>query len=146
MGNLVFLILFLFSGCGKETQPVTLAQGRQREELREAIKRRLGPEYEQPLPPATEAQIRRGAELYPKLCAPCHGGRGDGAGHNATAILGKPSDFTDPQAATFFSEQGRLFIIKKGAPGTAMMGWEKVLPEKDILALYYFIRTLIEKE
>ena len=47
-------------------------------ELRERLKGELGEKYDQSVPEATEAQLKRGAELYPQVCASCHGGRGDG--------------------------------------------------------------------
>ncbi len=113
-----------------------------REQLRERVKQALGPLYEEPVPAATAEQIKRGGKLYPQLCAPCHGGRGDGAGHNADAILGRPSNFTDPIEASYLSEMARVYIIENGVPGTAMVGWMKVLPESDILALYHYIKSL----
>ncbi len=125
---------------------MTFDQRQQMLMLRETLKSELGESYYASLPEATADQLARGAELFPKLCAPCHGGRGDGAGHNAEAIIGKPTNFTDPAQAKFFSERARLYIIEYGAPGTAMVGWGKVLPKSDIVSLYLYVRSLIKQE
>lgn len=118
---------------------------RQRQaQVREQLRLKLGERYDEPVPAATPQQLERGSKLYVQLCAPCHGGRGDGKGHTGVALAIPPSVFTDREQARFFSEQARLHIIRKGMPGTAMMGWETVLPEKDIQALYGYIRSLID--
>jgi hypothetical protein len=69
---------------------------------------------------------------------------GDGKVEHPGVLLQPPSNFTDPVQAAFFSESARLHIIRKGIAGTAMMGWENVLPEQDILAIYLYVRYLFE--
>lgn len=141
---IVFLISFvLLCGCGGEPQPVDAERLHRREQFRDRIKEVLDEKYELEVPLATQEQLKRGSELYPKICASCHGGRGDGKGEIAAGILGKPANFTDSEQATFYSEQARLYIIRKGIEGTPMMGWENVLTEDDILAVYVYIRSLI---
>lgn len=112
--------------------------------LREHLKRQLGDKYEAPVPAASPDQLKRGSVLFAKVCAPCHGGRGEGKGHVATALAGTPTNLTSADKTSFFSEQARLYIIRKGVPGTAMMGWEDVLTEQDILAIYLYARSLIQ--
>ncbi|MFQ5676179.1 MAG: c-type cytochrome [bacterium] len=114
--------------------------------MRQRLQIELGEKYHEPIPAATADQLKRGAELYPQVCAACHGGRGDGQGKITEALVDTPTSFTDPQQATFFSDQARLHIIRKGIAGTPMMGWSGVLSDDDILALYLYVRSLIEKE
>jgi len=137
-----FLIPFLMS-CGEEPSRPDATQLQRLAQLREQIKEELGEQYDVPIPAATEAQLKRGAKLYPQLCGSCHGLRGRGNGKVVTeGLLDKPTDFTNPEMAHFFSDRARLYIIKKGIPGTSMMGWENVLSEDDLLALFHYIRSL----
>lgn len=140
----LFLILPCFLlACSAENETIEPDQFQHMSQNREHIKAVLGETYDQAVPPASDALLKRGAELYPEICASCHGGRGDGKGRIAEGIVGRPADFTDPKEAAFYSEQARLYIIRKGLPGTPMMGWEGVLPEEDIIAVYAYIRSLI---
>ena len=143
---LLWGLLLIFSACTGESKPIDPAQQQRRSELRERLKGELDEKYDLPIPEAAEAQLKRGAELYPQVCASCHGGRGDGLGKISAGLAGNPTRFTDPDQAVFFSEQARMEIIRKGAPGTPMMGWQNVLTEEDIMALYLYIRSLIGQE
>ncbi len=140
---LLFGLLLIFSSCTSESKPIDPTQQQRMLELRERLKSELGEKYNQSIPEATEAQLKRGAELYPHVCASCHGGRGDGLGKISEGLAGNPTSFTDPEQALFFSGQARLHIIRKGVPGTPMMGWQNVLCEEDVLTLYLYIRSLI---
>ena len=140
---LLFGLLLIFSSCTSESKPIDPTQQQRMLELRERLKSELGEKYNQSIPEATEAQLKRGAELYPHVCASCHGGRGDGLGKISEGLAGNPTSFTDPEQATFFSGQARLEIIRKGVSGTPMMGWQNVLSEEDVLTLYLYIRSLI---
>ncbi|MCZ6817904.1 MAG: cytochrome c [Calditrichaeota bacterium] len=144
--QLILLFLLVATGCRQEEKTVDPGQEQRFALLREHLKRQLGDKYEAPVPAASPDQLKRGGELFAKVCAACHGGRGEGKGHVATALAGTPTNLTSPHEASFFSEQARLYIIRKGMPGTAMMGWEDVLTEQDILALYLYIRSLIQYE
>ena len=141
--GLLFVMIPIFSSCANETKPIDPTQQQRLSELRESLKVELGEKYDRSIPEATEAQLKRGGELYPQVCASCHGGRGDGLGKITEGLAGNPTSFTDPQQATFFSEQARLQIIRKGVGGTPMMGWQNILSDEDILALYVYIRSLI---
>jgi len=143
---LLFGLLMIFSSCTSESKPIDPTQQQRMLELRERLRGELGEKYNQPIPEATETQLKRGAELYPHVCASCHGGRGDGLGKISEGLAGNPTSFTDQEQAAFFSGQARLHIIRKGVPGTPMMGWQNVLIEEDIMALYFYIRSLIGQE
>lgn len=111
--------------------------------VREKLKHEMGERYDQPVAASSDSQLQRGQKLFAQLCAGCHGPRGDGKGHVAEGIAGHPSNFTNPAEAAFYSEQARLQIIRKGISGTPMMGWENVLTEEDILAVYGYVRSLL---
>ncbi len=141
---MVLVILWFFS-CSRSSDPLDPQQLRRMEDIRERLKKELGEKYDQPIPAASVEQLKRGSELYAQLCASCHGARGDGKGEIAEGILGHPTDFTDGNQATFYSEPARLQIIRKGVAGTPMMGWENVLTEQEMLAVYVYVRSLISK-
>jgi high-affinity iron transporter len=102
----------------------------------------LGQKYELPAPAATKTQLVRGKIVYVRLCSSCHGVDGKGNGVTAKQLEIKPPDLTDVEQAGFFSEQARLHIIRKGVTGTPMIGWENVLSEDDILAVFFYVRSL----
>ncbi|NUO79234.1 cytochrome c [candidate division KSB1 bacterium] len=138
--------VLLFAGCSRNEQTQLPDQHARLEKLRQQLRQTLGEKYHEPIPSATSAQLKRGSELFPELCGGCHGVRGDGKVEHPGVLLHQPSNFTDKAQATFFSEQARLYLIRKGSPGTAMMGWEEVLPEDDILALYMYVRYLCHSQ
>lgn len=115
---------------------------KQMNETRQWLKQELGEKYDQLVSPATEEQLTQGKEIFMKYCVSCHGESGKGDGQAATALQPKPADFTDPEHSTFYSEQGRIYIIRKGTQGTAMIGWENTLKEEEILAVYGYVNSL----
>ena len=143
---LLGLAVLAHAGCEQKKNdsppPVNAVQMQRLTALRDSLQAAMGEKYGQPVLTATEAELRRGKELYPQLCAACHGERGDGRGVTGAALAAPPPSFSDPEQAAFFSEQARLEIIRKGVAGTAMMAWDNVLPESDILSLYFYIRLL----
>ena len=74
--------------------------------------------------PATPASISSGKKLYSKLCAECHGEKGDGVSAIAAAMPEgevKPSNLTDDQW-DHGSTDGDIFVfIRDGAVGSAAM-------------------------
>ena len=143
---LICCLMFIGSGCGSETSSPTPAQLQRMIQFREQLEHKLGDLYVLAIKPGTEKQRMRGQELYRQICAPCHGVRGHGDGHTAQGLIGSPTDLTDAERASFYSEQARLYIIRKGVEGTPMMGWEDVLAEADIMAVYLYIRSLIKRK
>lgn len=143
---LLLACALIMMGCGRNEQPIPPDQHARLENLRQELRQTLGERYDTPVAAATLPQLKRGSELFAELCAGCHGVRGDGKTEHSGVLLQQPSNFTDAAQATFFSEQARLYLIRKGIPGTAMMGWEDVLPEQDILAIYMYVRYLYQSK
>jgi mono/diheme cytochrome c family protein len=112
-------------------------------ETREWLESELGDRYDDPVPAATPEQLVTGKQLYGKYCASCHGDAGRGDGPAAAALPLKPSDFTDAEHSTFYSEQGRLYVIRKGVQGTTMPGFESTMSEDDLHAVYNYIESLM---
>ncbi len=144
MRNLIIVATLLITlGCTEESRPLDPGQQQRFANHRQQLQEELGSKYNEPVPQGTAAQLERGARLYAQVCAPCHGPRGSGEGHTGEGLLSRPTALTDRAQAKYFSEQARIEIIRKGIPGSAMMGWQGVLPESDILAVYLYIRSLI---
>ncbi len=110
------------------------------------LKRELGDKYNLPVAAATKEQLVHGKTVFTKSCVTCHGVSGKGDGQAAAAFKQKPADFTDPEHSSYYSDQGRIHIIKKGIKGTPMPGWESVLKEKEIQSVYAYIRSLRSSE
>ncbi len=106
------------------------------------LKNELGDKYNHPVPAATEEQLVLGKTIFMKSCVACHGESGKGNGPASAAFKQKPADFTDPDHSKFYSDQGRMHIIRKGVKNTPMSGWGSVLDEKEILSVHAYIRSL----
>jgi mono/diheme cytochrome c family protein len=92
----------------------------------------------------------RGAEIFARQCAACHGPSGNGDGAAAYLLYPKPRDFrgcvfryTSTWEGTPTDED--LFrIISRGMPGSAMPSWAH-LPAADRHALVAHVKSLCEK-
>ncbi|HEX5012417.1 MAG TPA: cytochrome c, partial [Planctomycetota bacterium] len=99
-------------------------------------------------PPAADAQAERGAQLFARQCAACHGDTGRGDGPVAYLLDPKPRNFT---SGTFRvvstdnavpSEDDLLTTLRRGMPGSAMPPWGQ-LPDADLRALVATVRRLV---
>ncbi|VAW70168.1 hypothetical protein MNBD_GAMMA09-2587 [hydrothermal vent metagenome] len=106
------------------------------------LKQALGDDYDKSVPSASNEQLALGKDVFTKTCTACHGAGGKGDGPASAGFKQKPADFTDAEHSKFYSDQGRIYIIKKGIAGTPMPSWEKSLNEKEILAVHAYIRSL----
>ena len=111
-------------------------------ETREQLEKRLGDRYDKPVRAAKPGEVERGKGLYKQYCASCHGESGKGDGPAGKTLNPPAADLTDPMHAYFYSDQGRLEIIRNGSPGTAMPGWSNTLKGDDLMAVYQYVRTL----
>jgi mono/diheme cytochrome c family protein len=114
-------------------------------DVKAKLKKELGDKYDAAVPEPTPEQIALGKEIYSENCISCHGEQGKGDGPAGKGLETPPADFTDAAHATFYSEQGRKQIIRKGVEGTVMVAWENILSEDDIDAVYAYIKTFIKK-
>jgi mono/diheme cytochrome c family protein len=53
-----------------------------------------------------------------------------------------PANFTDALHARFYSDAGRVEIIREGSPGTAMAPFKSVLSAQGVLDVYAYVRSL----
>lgn len=111
---------------------------------RDRLRTGLGDAYAAPVPGLDAADPVRGKTIYAANCAACHGDAGRGDGPAGRELSPPPADFTDPFHARFYSDAGRVAVIRTGVPGTAMAGWEGALSPRDILDVYAYVRTLRE--
>lgn len=110
--------------------------------VRDLLMENLGEQYEDPLPEPTQADLEAGAATFQQICATCHGPEGRGDGPGAEALAMPPANFTDAAHARFYSDRGRLWIVRNGIPDTPMVGWESTLGEEATYQVYAYVRTL----
>jgi len=68
-------------------------------------------------------------------------------GPAAAAFPSKPADFTNSEHSKFYSDQGRIFIIRKGIQGDTYGGaGEKTLSDEEINAVHAYVRSLRASE
>ena len=108
---------------------------------RERLRVELGEAYEQPVPGLGEASGDNGKAAYDANCASCHGPAGKGDGPAGAGLMPPPADFTDAFHARYYSDAGRVQIIRKGSPGTAMASFEGALSDEQVRDVYAFVRT-----
>lgn len=90
------------------------------EELRRTLERAVGVPLD-PLPTAPPS-LARGAEVYERYCAQCHGSRGAGDGPMAPGLAPPPADLTDPALGA--SSPVEFFRkVNVGVAGTGMPGF-----------------------
>jgi high-affinity iron transporter len=111
---------------------------------RDRLRTELGDAYAAPVPGLEGADVGKGKTIYAANCASCHGEAGKGDGEAGKALTPPPADFTDKFHARYYSDAGRVQIIRKGSPGTAMVGWEGTLSAQDILDVYAYVRAFRE--
>ena len=112
--------------------------------IRDKLKRELGENYDEVIAEPTNEQIVHGAEVYNLKCAKCHGKQGKGDGVDGIGLRITLADLTNAEYATFYSDEARKRIIRKGIDGTTMIAWQTVLNEQEIDNVYLYIRTLIK--
>jgi mono/diheme cytochrome c family protein len=108
--------------------------------MRDTLRTELGEAYDAPVPGLDTADAAAGKALYDVHCASCHGVAGKGDGPAGAGLNPPPSDLTDAFHARFYSDAGRVRVIQKGSPGTAMVGFEAMLDSDKILQVYAYVR------
>ena len=96
----------------------------------------------QPNPvPVSAGSLASGKAAFAQYCAACHGPQGKGDGPDAAGLDPKPADL----GAAHVRDQsdGSLYhTITEGREGTAMLGWEPLLSDKQRWDLVNHLRTL----
>jgi len=91
----------------------------------------------------------KGKEIYDKRCTWCHGDEGGGDGAAKDRLNPPPRDFTSGnykiKTSSFEemvpSDDDVFRMIRDGMPGTAMPGWQDILPEQDMWDLVAYVKS-----
>ena len=110
--------------------------------IRDALRAELGEAYDAPVAGLDKADAAKGQVLYDQHCKACHGTAGLGDGPAAAGLTTPPANLTDPFHSRYYSDAGRLLVIRKGLPDVGMPGFGDQIPEPDLLDLYVFVRGL----
>ena len=78
--------------------------------------------------------------LYHDYCSVCHGEGGDGRSHAVQGMVPPPRDFTAPGARSGLTRMRMIASVRDGVPGTAMVGWNTQLSQRQIEAIVDYIR------
>ena len=121
-------LLFAFS-CGSGTKPAPHANAPVAQPVKPAA----------PVTPELLAQQKHGAQLYARICAVCHGAKGEGYKADRASALAHPE---------FLASANDWFLrasIARGRTGTTMSAWSNEhggpLSAGDIDAIVAFMRT-----
>jgi len=101
-----------------------------------------------PRPPAAEATVAKGKQVYDANCVQCHGPEGKGDGYGAPFLVPPPRDFTGGQFKFRTTAGGQLptdedlfRTISRGANGTGMPPWQYLLNDEERWALVDYVKT-----
>ncbi len=94
-----------------------------------------------PLPDSPEI-LRKGKAVYngKGTCFNCHGTDGDGHGPVASRLDPSPRNFHHHVLWQNRTEGELFWVIKHGSPGTAMIGFGRVLSDDEIWAVVRYLR------
>ena len=86
------------------------------------------------------SNIVLGKKIYHDRCRACHGERGDGKTFAANVLFPPPKNFIAKNTKAELTRTRMIRSITQGRPNTAMMAWENVLSEQEILLVVGYIR------
>ena len=109
------------------------------------LRERILAEHDIALTPAKVPDLERGALLYQRSCASCHGPQGRGDGELAKDLDPSPTNFRDHARAFQRSLYGLYNTITLGVKGTGMASFSQ-LPEADRWALAFYAGGLAATE
>jgi protein SCO1/2 len=88
----------------------------------------------------------QGREPYTRFCATCHGGKGDGDGPLARALVPPPARHSDAAYMARLSDDYVLRLLREGGAAFGksplMAPWGRNLSEEQLLDIIAFMRTL----
>jgi cbb3-type cytochrome oxidase cytochrome c subunit len=96
----------------------------------------------QPEPVLPPAVLALGGRVYAARCAQCHGMNGAGDGTAAGQFPIAPTNFRAQRPTIARS----LRALRNGIEGTPMAPWSNELPEAELSAVAYFVRTFYREE
>jgi cbb3-type cytochrome c oxidase subunit III len=98
---------------------------------------------------ATVEAQPRGKAVYDAHCVECHGVAGKGDGPSAAYLVPRPRDFTTgkykirtTESGSIPSDDDLIGSVRRGLYGTAMPGWDRILPDADITDVVQYIKSL----
>lgn len=104
--------------------------------------------HTQPSSPESSV-VPRGKSVYEARCVECHGESGRGDGPAAAFLSPRPRDFTtgkykirSTESGSVPSDDDLLRSVRQGLYGTAMPGWERILPDDEIRDVVAYIKTM----
>jgi mono/diheme cytochrome c family protein len=148
----------LASGCARQPEP-TFAPSAQTQKLKPEyqtkIAKILSDRCGRPLAPkllgspeVSEAQLRRGAEVYARYCVQCHGVNGDGNGVAAAYLYPKPRNyllgifkFTSTTYGSKPLREDLIRTVRRGIRGTSMPAFPLLAP-RDLEAVVDYVMAL----
>lgn len=100
-------------------------------------------------PPPAAPPSAAGKAVYDLRCAECHGASGQGDGPSAAYLIPRPRDFTTGKYKIRSTETGStptdedlVRVVRQGLYGTAMPGWDRILPDADIADVVEHVKSL----
>lgn len=81
------------------------------------------------------------AALYGRVCAACHGEKGDGCSLAAGALATPPRDFTTAEARLVLSREYMIAIVRDGRPHTPMVARSRRLTQEEAEGVVDYIRS-----
>ncbi len=94
----------------------------------------------QPEPQLTSDILDLGARVYRDHCAQCHGDNGAGDGTAADRFPVAPTNFRLQRPTLAESQRA----VRDGVPGTEMAPWSLKLPDDEVQASAFYVRTLYQ--
>lgn len=94
-----------------------------------------------PLPNGLVGDAKAGKAFFDNNCYVCHGKEGNGEGPRAYFITPKPANLTSPESRESLNRPHLFSSISKGAQGTEMPAWSKVLSDQEIANVAEYVFT-----
>lgn len=93
-----------------------------------------------------DGDAARGAPLYAKRCALCHGEGGRGDGKLGATMEPNPGDLTDARRMGRWSDWDLYRLVRDGGPAlglsSKMLGWGRMAPDPEVRDMTAFARSL----